>query len=347
MTSSPLACVTGATGFIASHLVRDLLEAGYRVRATVRNLTQPERFGFLREFDGAGQRLEIVEADLLKPGSFDTAIKGAQYVFHTASPYLVNVRDPQKDLVDPALEGTRTVLESCRKAGSVSRIVLTSSVAAITDDPPADRILSEKDWNTSSSLTRNPYHYSKTVAERAAWQFMEQEPGFELITVNPFMVIGPSLTPSLNTSNQIIRDIVTGVYPAIMDINWGFVDVRDVARSHRIAMETSHARGRYLCSAETLHMRDVVGILKDAGYAEGYRLPSLDLSGPLGTKLMKLASWTQPRDTGTYLRTHLGKTMRCDNSKIRKDLNMTFRDIRTSLLETAEDLILWKHLKKT
>ncbi len=346
MQQTSLVCVTGATGFIAAHLIRQLLQQGYCVRGTVRNLSKHESSSFLKMLDGAPQRLELVEADLLSPGSFDEATRGCRYVFHAASPYQLNVGDPQRDLVDPALRGTRTVLESCRKSGTVKRVVLTSSIAAITGAPDSDRIFTEQDWNTTSSLKENPYHYSKTLAEQAAWKYMQQQADFDLVVINPFMVIGPSLGPSLNTTNQMIRDIITGVYPGIMDLNWGFVDVRDVALTHIRAMETPAARGRYLCSAEPLHMREVVKILRNAGYDREYRLPSLDLSGKTGTGLMKLASWTQPRDTGAYLRTHLGRLMRYDNSKVRTELNMQFRDIGSSLIETAEDLVRWGHLRK-
>ncbi|ACF45732.1 MAG: aldehyde reductase [Prosthecochloris sp.] len=346
MAQHPIVCVTGATGFIAAHLIKKLLQQGYAVRGTVRKLSKHSSYRFLENLDGAAERLELIEADLLSPGSFDAAIGGTQYVMHTASPYLINVRDPQKNLVEPALEGTRSVLESCRKASSVKRVVLTSSIAAITGAPDSNRVFTENDWNTTSSLKENPYHYSKTLAERAAWEFMQEQPGFDLVVINPFMVIGPSLGASLNTTNQMIRDIITGVYPGILDVNWGFVDVRDVALAHIRAIEKPAAHGRYLCSAEALDMRNVVAILRKAGYGNDYKLPSLDLSGKAATTLMKLVSWSQPRDTGAYLRTHLGRRMRYDNDKIRKELDIQFRNIESSLLETVEDLISWGHLKK-
>ena len=341
ITSKPV-CVTGASGFIAAHIVRELLLEGYSVRGTVRK--SPKNYPFLLSLPGAAERLELVEADLLGEGAYDKAVAGCEVVMHTASPYVINVKNPQTDLVDPAVNGTETVLDSCVKSGSVKRVIFTSSIAAITDEPDSRKVFTEKDWNTMSSLDRNPYHYSKTLAERAAWDFiMRKRPNFDLVAINPFMVIGPSFGPSLNTSNQVIRDIMTGVYPGIMDINWGFVDVRDVAKAHLLAMQTDSASGRYLCSGEAMHMRELVAHLASSGFAT-YSLPKVDLSGKVGTLLMKLLSFTQPRDTGTYIRTNIGKTMRYDNSKIKRELGISFIPAKESITDAVKDMVKWGHL---
>ncbi len=340
-TNKPV-CVTGASGFIAAHIVRELLERGYRVRGTVRK--NPESYPFLLALPGAAERLELVQADLLAAGSYDLAVEGCDYVMHTASPYEINVKNPQTDLVDPAVNGTETVLESCIKSGNVKRVIFTSSIAAITDEPDSNKVFTEKDWNTMSSLDRNPYHFSKTAAELAAWDFiMKRRPAFDLVAINPFMVIGPSLGPSLNTSNEIIRDIMTGVYPGIMDMNWGFVDVRDVAKAHVLAIETDTASGRYLCSAEAVHMRELVALLKSAGF-EGYALPKINLTGKAGTMLMKALSFTQPKNIGMYIRTTIGRTMRYDNAKIRRELGISFKPVKESMIDTVHDMIKWGHL---
>ena len=340
-TNKPV-CITGASGFIAAHIVRELLERGYRVRGTVRK--SPENYPFLLALPGAAERLELVRADLLAAGSYDRAVEGCDFVMHTASPYEINVKNPQTDLVDPAVNGTETVLESCMKSGSVKRVIFTSSIAAITDEPDSNKVFTEKDWNIMSSLDRNPYHFSKTVAELAAWDFiMKMRPAFDLVAINPFMVIGPSLGPSLNTSNEIIRDIMTGVYPGIMDMNWGFVDVRDVAKAHILAMETGTASGRYLCSAESMHMRELVSLLKSSGF-DSYALPKIDLTGKAGTMLMKALSFTQPKNIGIYIRTTIGRKMRYDNSKIRRELGISFMPVKDSLIDTVNDMIKWGHL---
>ena len=213
VTQAPV-LVTGAAGFLASHLVAQLLARGYRARGTVRSLKKEKDLAPLRALPGAAERLELVEADLLAEGAFDAAAQGCEIVMHTASPYVLDAKDPQKDLVEPAVKGTESVLSACKKAGTVRRVVLTSSMAAITDEPESDRVLTEEDWNTRSSLDRNPYYYSKTLAERAAWEYVEREAhDFDLVVVNPFLVIGPSIGPGLNTSNQMFVDILGGPTP--------------------------------------------------------------------------------------------------------------------------------------
>jgi dihydroflavonol-4-reductase len=342
-TNKPI-CVTGASGFVAAHVIRELLARGYRVRGTVRSLGVSRKYDFLTSLPGASDRLELKTAELLAEGSYGPAITGCDVVIHTASPYIVNVRDPQRDLVDPAVNGTLNVLRSASSA-AVRRVVLTSSMAAITDEPIEGKVFTEDDWNERSSLDRNPYYFSKTAAERSAWRFVDTTaPGFDLIALNPFMILGPSLGPDLNTSNAIFRDILTGVYPGILDLVWGFVDVRDVATAHVLAMETDRARGRYLCAGETLSMGDVVVLLDRAGYGDRYTLPRRNLAGPIGTAVVKLLSYTRPRGTGSYLRTHLGKTMRYDNRKIRNELGVEFRPARESVIAAVEDLVRWGHL---
>ncbi|HNN95012.1 MAG TPA: SDR family oxidoreductase [Pseudomonadota bacterium] len=339
-------CVTGAAGYIASHLVAQLLARGYRVRGTVRSL-RPEKekdIAHLRALPGASDRLELVEADLMKPGSFDGAVAGCEYVMHTASPYVLDAKDPQHDLVDPAVQGTQTVLESCQRAGTVKRVVLTSSMAAITDEPDSDHVLTEADWNTKSTLERNPYYLSKTLAEKAGWEFVEKaKPGFDLVVINPFLVIGPSLSAAINTSPQMFIDLLRGAYPGVMSISWGFVDVRDVALSHVLAMEVASAKGRYICANRTISMRDLVEVLRTSGYG-AYKLPSIGLDCGLGDYVVRLSSYLQPKGIGSYLRTHVGRVPRFDHGKIESELGLKFRPLEESILDTLTDLKKWGHI---
>jgi dihydroflavonol-4-reductase len=218
-------------------------------------------------------------------------------------------------------------------------------MAAITDEPDSNRVLTERDWNTKSSLDRNPYYYSKTMAERAAWEFVDREkPRFDLVAINPFLVIGPSLVPSLNVSNQIFVDLAKGTYPGIVSLTWGFVDVRDVADAHIRAMETPAAHGRYICAGEAASMRRVVDLLKQNGWGEGRKLPWIGLDNPVGNVIVKLASFQQPKGVGTYLRTHVGRAPRYDTSKIQRELGMRFRPLEESVLETVDDLVRWGHI---
>jgi dihydroflavonol-4-reductase len=344
ITNAPV-LVTGASGFVASHIVEQLLAKGYRVRGTVRSLLPEKLPTFLQKLPGASERLELVTADLLTEGAFDKAAQGCEFVMHTASPYVLDVKDAQKDLVDPAVNGSVHVLSACSKSGSVKRVILTSSMAAITDEPDSDHVLSEEDWNIKSSLERNPYYYSKTLAEKAAWNYVEQQKrAFDLVVINPFLVIGPSKTKVLNPSNQLFVDLVKGTYPGIMNLTWGFVDVRDVARSHILAMESNDARGRYICAGETSPMRNIVELLAKLGYEQGYKLPKIGLDCGIGDFAVRLSSYTQPKGVGTYLRTHVGRVPRYDNSKIRSELGLNFLPLEQSITDTMIDLKRWEHI---
>jgi dihydroflavonol-4-reductase len=334
--------VSGGTGFIASHTVRQLLEGGARVRASVRRAKAPSEQAFLREMPGGSERLELVEADLTVAGAFEPHLAGCEVVLHIASPYVLDSEDPQRDLVQPAVLGTRSMLEACARASCVRRVVLTSSMAAITDEPPP-RVLTEEDWNDRSSLTRNPYYLSKTLAEREAWAFVQsRRPAFDLVVLNPFLVVGPSLTPSVNPSNRVLVDLLNGTFPGILGLTWGFVDVRDVALAHLRAMDAGGAAGRYICAAGTRSMREVVSLLRANGFAG--RLPRLPLDNAVGNAVVKIASWAQPKGVGQYLRSHVGRVPRFDNSKIRRDLGLDFRPVERTILDTAADLVRWGHV---
>lgn len=338
MTAAPV-LVTGASGFIAAHVVRELLERGYRVRGTVRSLSRVESVSHLWALPGAAQRLELVAADLTARGSFDPAVDGCTHVLHTASPYALDAADPQRDLVEPAVRGTRDVLEACRRAGCVTRVVLTSSMAAITDEPGSGHVLTEDDWNTRSSLERNPYYYSKTLAEHEAWRIVRDEGApFSLVVLNPFLVVGPSLSPGVNTSNQIFVDLLAGVYPGIVSLAWGVVDVRDLAVAHVLAMETPTASGRHIVAGETITMRALVELLRRLGYGEGTRLPSLGLDCAVGDYLVKLSTYTRSTGVGSYLRTHVGRVPRYDNRKVQRELGLRFRPIEDTIRDTMWSL---------
>lgn len=343
MVSTAPVLVTGASGFIGSQIIADLLARGYRVRGTVRDLSKRKGYEHLLGLPGAAERLEIVAAELFDQAAFDRAVEGCEYVIHGASPYAVNVKDPQKDLVEPAIQGTQSALRASAKHG-VKRVVLTSSMAAITDEPESDRPLTEEDWNEKSSLERTPYYFSKTLAEREAWRIVREEsPQLDLVVINPFLVIGPSLAPTLNASNQVFVDLYKGVYPGILRITFGVVDVRDVSSAHVRALENPAATGRYICYHENLPMRELVEWMKAEGLSGG-KLPSLGLDCAVGDFAIRLGSYLQPKGVGSYLRTHIGRVPHIDNRKIREQLGVSFRDLRGSVRDTLADLKRWGHL---
>jgi len=289
---------------------------------------------------GATDRLKFYSGDLNVDGSFDEAIEGCHYVMHTASPYVLTVEDPQTELIDPAVNGTLTVLKSSFKY-NVKRVILTSSMAAITDHPV--KKYTEDDWNDESSLKRNPYYYSKVLAERAAWDFVKEkedkgEDCFKLVVINPFVVIGPSLSnESVNTSNGIFKSLLTGGYPAIMELAWGFVDVRDVAMSHILAMEKEDANGRYICANQTLTMKEVVALLKE--HYPNYKLPKTDLSCGFGTGVVKIMSNFQEKGVKDFLKTNLGCHTDFDNTKIKNGLGIEFKELNQTIMDTVEYLL--------
>jgi dihydroflavonol-4-reductase len=197
-TSKPV-LVTGATGYVAGWLVKDLLEAGVTVHAAVRDPDRTDKVSHLSAVaDQSPGEIKYFKADLLDEGSYDEAMQGCGVVFHTASPFTIDVKDPQKELIDPAVKGTRNILEAANRVESVSRVVVTSSCAAIYGDnidcaEAFGGVLTEADWNKSSSLEHNAYSYSKMLAEKAAWQIAEKQDRWKLVTVNPALVIGPAL----------------------------------------------------------------------------------------------------------------------------------------------------------
>jgi len=348
-TELPLACVTGASGFIACHVIKDLLESGkYRVRGTVRSIKDLSKYKYLTDLDTHNpSRLELVSADLTDDSTvWEKAIQGCDYVFHIASPYTLSVNDPQKDLVDPAVNGTLSVLGACSKVNTVKRVVLTSSFAAVTDSPENGYIYTEKDWNKTSSLDRNPYYYSKTVAEQSAWKFMKDHPDlhFNLVVINPFVVIGPHIAGGVNESTEILASLLNGKFPGILALTWGFVDVRDVSKAHILGMENPKAEGRYIVVDDAISMKDVVALLKEEYGSRGYSFPSFDLTCGLGKGLTKLASNMEDKGTKSYIQTNLGKVPQYNCSKV-KGIGLEYRPIKQAIIDTVDDLIKNGHIK--
>ena len=346
ITNTPV-LVTGATGYVAAEIVRQLLDAGYKVRGTTRDVARAREEGHLTGLAGADQRLELVEADLMEPGAFDGAVMGCEYVMHVASPYVIDVDDPQRDLVDPAVDGTRSVLAAAAAAGTVRRVVLTSSFVAMSG-APKNGVWTEEDWNDLSTLDDSPYSYSKTLAERAAWDFVSRnDVGFDLVVINPTGIIGPSVVERLNQTPALYAGLTRGEMPGIIDLSFPTVDVRDVALAHIRAMENPDASGRYLCSAEVASIRRIVEAARAAGIGDRYKLPTINLDGAAGTALMRILANFQPKGVRAFLKRSLGAEWELDTSKVRGELGIEFRDIDRSIVETFEDLERWGHLGKT
>lgn len=266
VVASKTVCVTGASGYIASWLVKFLLHRGYTVKASVRDPNDPKKTQHLLSLGGAKERLHLFKANLLEEGSFDAVVDGCEGVFHTASPFYYSVTDPQAELLDPAVKGTLNLLGSCAKAPSVKRVVLTSSIAAVaySGKPRTPEVVVDESWWTSPDYCKEKqlwYVLSKTLAEDAAWKFVKEK-GIDMVVVNPAMVIGPLLQPTLNTSSAAVLNLVNGAatYP---NASFGWVNVKDVANAHILAFENPSANGRYLMVERVAHYSDILKILRD------------------------------------------------------------------------------------
>ncbi|GLT84207.1 hypothetical protein SLE2022_024520 [Rubroshorea leprosula] len=246
-------CVTVASGFIASWIVKLLLQRGYIVKATVRDPDDPKKIEHLLALDGAKQRLCLFKAELLDEGCFDSILDGCEGGFHTASPVISSstVTDPKAELIDPAVKGTLNVLKSCTKVPSIKRVVVTSSIVAVSlnGKPLTPDVVVDETWYSDPAFCDNSklwYMLSKTLAEEAAWKFAKEN-RLDLVTINPGFVIGPILQPTLNLTVKLILNIVTGRELPLLGV---FVDVRDVAHAHILAFEIPSATGRY-CMVES------------------------------------------------------------------------------------------------
>ncbi|GKV13822.1 hypothetical protein SLEP1_g24795 [Rubroshorea leprosula] len=255
-------CVTGASGFIASWLVKLLLDRGYTVKATIRDPNDPKETEHLLALNGAKERLHLFKAELLDEGSFDCVVDGCDGVFHTASPVFFDHPDYQAELIDAAVKGTLNVLKSCAKVASTKRVVLTSSTAAvlINEKPLTPDVVVDETWFSDPAFCEKAklwYVLSKTLAEEAAWKFAKEN-RLDLITINPVFVIGPILQPTLNLTVELILNIVTG---RELPSYGAFVDVRDVAHAHIQAFEIPSATGRYCMVESTIDVTELWKIL--------------------------------------------------------------------------------------
>ena len=254
--------VTGASGFIASHCIIDLLEHGYQVRGTVRNLDRvPQLRAMYAKHTDKADEIEFMKADLLSPAGWPEAAEGCDGLFHLASPVpSIQPRDAN-EVIKPAKEGALNALQAAKTNG-IKRVVLTSSTAAIMyGHKDKVREYTEQDWTDLSTPNLPAYIQSKTIAEKAAWNFAKSE-NIELMTINPGAVFGPSLASDYSSSLEILRDLFSGKFPVVPKVGFEIVDVRDVAILHRLAYESPDATGkRFLCTNGFRWMRDIALLL--------------------------------------------------------------------------------------
>jgi dihydroflavonol-4-reductase len=307
--------VTGATGYVAGWVVKYLLDAGLTVHAAVRDPDNTAKVAHLVEMATKSPgKIRFFKADLLDRGSHEEAMRGCRIVMHTASPFTTKVTDPQRDLVDPALQGTRDILETAKRIDSVRRVVLTSStVAVMTTGPDAFRPepRTEADWHTSATIETNAYAFSKVVAEQAAWEIAQSQNRWKLVVVNPGFIVGPGTAPSQTSASfDHLRNMANGTFSnGTPQVEVGTVDVRDVAEAHMRAAFIDEAEGRNIVFAEVLSLNDMSRMLKDELSDGRWEFPPETPWDPA------LPRW------------------RLDNSKSKRELGMAYRPLKPAIVD--------------
>lgn len=331
--------VTGANGYVASWIVKELLDAGCTVHATVRDPSNQVKTGHLAAAaENAPGTLKLFAADLMVDGCFEEAMQGCSVVMHTASPFVVRgIKDGYKDLIEPAVNGTRNVLETCNKVSTVKRVVLTSSVVAVYGDN-ADangKTLTEDDWNTTSTADHQPYPASKTAAEKVAWDICKAQSRWDLVTINPGLVLGPSLTKTSGSESlAIIGDLVKGkLRTGVPDLEMGIVDVRDIAKAHVRAAFTPEAQGRHLLVSESVSMLQMAKIIRGK-YGSRFKLPK--------STVPKLLVWLVGPLQGIsrkFVALNVGHPLKFDNSKSKQALGIDYIPAEKTILDHLQQML--------
>lgn len=333
--------VTGGTGYLASWIIKYLLDEGYAVNTTVRDLQNQSFHRHLTELSEIHPgKLTLYEAELMKEGSFDGAVTGCSVVIHTASPFRISgVKDVMKELVMPAVQGVRNVFESAVRAGTVHRIVMTSSAAAIYGDAidiykTEHGIFTEKHWNTTSSLTHQPYSYSKTLAEKEAWNFIADHPELELNVINPGFVLGPSLTDRMDSiSISVIDQLISGKFrTGVPKGMHAVVDVRDVAMAHLLAAFAPVYGYRFIAAPHHTTFVQMASIVKKK-YPD---LPVPTRSVPTWLFLLVGPVMGFP---ARFIRRNIGYEIKFDNTQIQEKLGIKFRLLEETLIDQVAQLL--------
>ncbi len=327
--------VTGGSGYIAGETIRQLLAGGWTVHTTVRSLT---REGVVRaQLGGSQDRLKFFAADLMSDAGWAEAMAGCSHVAHVASPFPLGVPKDENDLIVPARDGTLRALRFAVAAG-VSRFVQTSSSAAIAYGHPAAKTdFDERDWTNLDTPGVAPYAKSKTVAERAARDWVAANaPELEFCSINPVAVFGPVTSDDLSTSVEIVKRMIEGAVPMIPQLGIGVVDVRDVARLHVLALEAPAAtiRGeRFIACAGFVWASEVAAVLRAALGDKGRKVPTRDMPGWLGAVLALFMPEMK------QLRSETGKTRRVSGAHAHDVLGIDYITPQQSTIDTARSLI--------
>ena len=331
--------VTGASGFIGSHVVANLLARGRKVRATVRDAGDPIRVDHLKGLEIAeGGRLEIVEMDLFDESSVHAAIAGCTDLIHTAAAVRISAKDPQRQIVDPSVVGTQNVISAIDAAGTVERFVHTSSTAAIRPMKWKDgQTLTTETWADDATLEDNPYGLAKVLAERIVreWHSDGGDGKPRMVTIHPSVVFGPSMSKiHLRGSLSFLDALVKRKVPLLIPIQINIVDVRDVAEAHVRGLTKGEYAGRYLTVSGDMQFSEISRVLRE-GYPSlktpRFTVPYLValLAGPLFDK----------RITRSWARQHLRRKLYWDATPAERELGMTWKGARESILDSVPGML--------
>jgi dihydroflavonol-4-reductase len=334
--------VTGATGFIAQHCVLQLLEAGYDVRGTARSPDRSVEVATILapHLSDAGRTrlaaLDVVAADLTNDDGWRAAVDGCRFVMHVASPLPRGAVKDENELIVPARDGALRVLRAARDAG-VERVVLTSSLSAIVYGNDRSRLFTEADWSNLAGERIGAYDKSKTIAERTAWDYMgtiEDSSSMELSVINPGLVLGPLLSSDWGTSGEMVKRILEHKVPAIPNISFSTVDVRDVASAHLAAMVTPEAAGqRFICAEANHSMMEIAEILKARYGPQGFTIPTGRLPS-IAVKAMAVFD-----KTVRLALNDLDTAQNVDNARLRTVLKWHPRDLEEMTTSMADSMI--------
>jgi nucleoside-diphosphate-sugar epimerase len=331
-------CVTGATGYLGSHVVLDLLDRGFHVRAALREPKHPSKNKHVTDLaKGRSGTLELCAFDIDDEPTFVPAFEGTDAVIHTASAVTLTAKDPEREIVGVAVKGAEQAARAAI-AAKVPRLVMTSSVAAVADIPDG-HAYTEKEWNESATVKSDPYAVSKVRAERAARKIASESNGaLSIVTILPSLILGPVLAEQhLRTSPAIIFELLKGAWPGVPDLRFAIVDVRDVARAHVQAIESGE-QGRYITSAGSRSLRDLAPLLREL--APGAKVPTKNLPGIA----MYLAAIFDKRLTMGFVKRNLGHAPDFDVSATKRELGTEMRSVEESVRDTVRSILDGKYL---
>ena len=277
--TNKLILVTGASGFIATHCIVELLNHGYKIKGTIRDLDRAVRLRtILEQHTKHIENLEFVQAELTEPQDWEKAMHGCGGVLHIASPVPIIQPKNADDLIKPAREGTLNVLKAAKNLG-VTRVVMTSSVAAVWGKGrEGSRVYSESDWTNTNDPDQSPYSLSKTYAEKEAWKFVEEQEGPELVVINPSVVLGPALESDYGSSLTLLYKLLKGDFFLVPKLGFEIVDVRDVAILHRLAYESPKSAGRrFLCSSGFRWVKEIALYIRENFPDYQKKVPARDM----------------------------------------------------------------------